>query len=82
MWELPLLLTARTLRGGGYLDGAEELAADIFEGWAPWSGLQTFGFRIATVPEPNAWALMLLAVSARLNSIRTRRPASGSPRKA
>ena len=73
---------SRSLRGGGYYDGAEELAAVTLDGWAPWSGLQTFGFRIATVPEPNAWVLMLLAISACLNSIRTRRPARGLPRQA
>ena len=51
--------SARVIRGGGWNDGSGALASSFRNGGGPSATFNGFGFRVASVPEPNSIMLMV-----------------------
>lgn len=56
----------RAIRGGRWFEGASDLRSSARSGLLPLGGDNTVGFRVASVPEPSTFALVLMAGGARL----------------
>jgi len=65
-WNDAVIGSRRVLRGGSWLDDSSNLPAALSEDASPAEELRVVGFRVASVPEPSAVLMTLIAASVSL----------------
>jgi formylglycine-generating enzyme required for sulfatase activity len=65
-WNDAVIFALRGRRGGSWSDNSDGLPASIRNELLPWEELQNVGFRVASVPEPSALLLTMIAASVSL----------------
>jgi len=65
-WNDAVIGSSRGLRGGSWDSLSSNLPASYRDGLTPTSGISTVGFRVASVPEPSALLLTMIAAAVSL----------------